>query len=989
MSGFGFGFGFGLGLARKGFDPIPEYSTLLAAMSTQPPDTLKVLQNNLAKTLIDAGIWAKGDRLFVFENHTNNGGEALLNWLNPAQSATNSGAVHKPYFGMVPNGTSTYVNSGFSPTVGTPKFVRDSSTFLFYSRKRVWQHIGGGSASSRTSIQQGGQANPSAIINSATFLTTAAAQQHGFYAATRNGAAGQNLFINSLAKITMAGASTAPVNYNFHVCGALNLAGTLYYNNAPVSVVFIGSYLTDAEVAIFRDAIETYIAGNDANNRILTAQIASVNVATKQKLTIPTYVPANDEVVHPAVVNCGYRWNGYQYWMCITPYTDGNNDYENPSIYGSNDGINWVVPAGLTNPVVPWPTGSGYNADPFLFFENNTMYLGWMEYITSARIYLMQSLDGITWTNKTQIISTADGYYNSTTIIGSMLKVGATYYLYYVGRYPTEGGTHIMRRSAASPFGPFSAVVENIDFVPPAGLDWWHLSVKYFNGKYYILAQTSAKVLATGDSIYIGVSDDGIQFKRTSDALITKTETPETNGLYMPVFEQLLDKLRVYYSVYSNTNRWELMTAEMQFMNPDTAILSDGNTFGWYDSTDLTTITKDGSNLVSRWNDKLLSGRDLIQATAGKLPLLTEEGLLFDGVDDWMQTLTATLNQPTVIYLVIKQVGWTYLDRILDGFTANTGLIAQTATASAVEPKISIYSGSFSSPTQDLPVDAIGIIRVHFNGANGRLQVDRNVPLYGNYGAGNMAGLTIGSSSAGVNNANVVISEIIVRKQADTVQNEEYIYSYLKNKYAISKSNVIFDGDSLTFGFGSTGGQSYPKQLNDLFKAQNGITIGAYNYGVSGQRVDQMTADAVAQIDVLKNITHNILVVWGGVNDYAQAASVATILSRLNDYVTARKAAGWKVYVCTLLPHSSTAAPPPPAWLTDRILINDGIKSSIAAIADGIIDLASDAILGVEGVQNDLTYYTADKIHLTNAGYGRVAAFVKTVLDSVIEADKI
>lgn len=65
----------------------------------------------------------------------------------------------------------------------------------------------------------------------------------------------------------------------------------------------------------------------------------------------------------------------------------------------------------------------------------------------------------------------------------------------------------------------------------------------------------------------------------------------------------------------------------------------------WYDANDLSTITKDGSNKVSQWNDKSGNGRNVGQGTAGNQPLYVTgymggaslPAILFDGVDDWMQ----------------------------------------------------------------------------------------------------------------------------------------------------------------------------------------------------------------------------------------------------------------------------------------------------------------------------------------------------------------
>ena len=38
------------------------------------------------------------------------------------------------------------------------------------------------------------------------------------------------------------------------------------------------------------------------------------------------------------------------------------------------------------------------------------------------------------------------------------------------------------------------------------------------------------------------------------------------------------------------------------------SVITDGNTVGWWIADDLTTITKNGSNVVSQWRDKLGGG---------------------------------------------------------------------------------------------------------------------------------------------------------------------------------------------------------------------------------------------------------------------------------------------------------------------------------------------------------------------------------------------
>jgi hypothetical protein len=117
-------------------------------------------------------------------------------------------------------------------------------------------------------------------------------------------------------------------------------------------------------------------------------------------LNIPTYDGSN-LATHPSVLSFRTPWNGYEYWMAFTPYP--STQHENPSIVASNDGINWVVPSGLTNPLDPTPT-TGYNSDTELVRVGDNLRIYWRWYtddeVTDNKLYYMESNDGINWTSK-------------------------------------------------------------------------------------------------------------------------------------------------------------------------------------------------------------------------------------------------------------------------------------------------------------------------------------------------------------------------------------------------------------------------------------------------------------------------------------------------------------------------------------------------------------------------------------------------------------
>ncbi len=209
-------------------------------------------------------------------------------------------------------------------------------------------------------------------------------------------------------------------------------------------------------------------------------------------------------------------------------------------------------------------------------------------------------------------------------------------------------------------------------------------------------------------------------------------------------------------------------------------LIMDGSTKAWFQYNTL--ITKNGADLVSLWGDKSGNGNDLIQATETNRPTWNANGILFDGIDNFMKCVAFTLAQPETIYIVFKQVTWTSGDRIFDGNAAQTGAIIQASFS----PVIKAHAGSDSSNNSNLVLDTYGIARIQFNGASSTIQVNETTQITGNFGANNMGGFTLGARGTGLSQySNIEVKEVIIRNVADTSGNETIIYNYLANKYGI------------------------------------------------------------------------------------------------------------------------------------------------------------------------------------------------------------
>jgi len=201
------------------------------------------------------------------------------------------------------------------------------------------------------------------------------------------------------------------------------------------------------------------------------------------------------------------------------------------------------------------------------------------------------------------------------------------------------------------------------------------------------------------------------------------------------------------------------------------AVLDDGDTTFFYDPEELSTITKDGSNYVSRHNDFRGSGHDLLQATGTNQSLwLTPGTILYDGIDNFLQALF-TWTQPGFIYAVVRQKTWTINDVIFG--TGGTGVyVIQSATT----PGIKANAGTSSSQNDNLVVNTWSIVRIYFNGASSKLQINETVATTGNFGAAALSGFTVGARSNGSLFSNIETGVIIGRKSA---VGETDIYDYL------------------------------------------------------------------------------------------------------------------------------------------------------------------------------------------------------------------
>ena len=281
-------------------------------------------------------------------------------------------------------------------------------------------------------------------------------------------------------------------------------------------------------------------------------------VNANEPLDIESYVSDNDEVVHPDVIYFENAWNGYEYWMVFTPFPASNAQFENPSIVASHDGLIWEIPPGLTNPIMT-PFAESYNpndyyhSDPDIVMsdDNSTMYVFWREHTGWRYETLMyvSSTDGINW-SENQVVFQVDGHSDERIISPAIVRDNSNYKMWTVDTKTTPR-TIRMRTSDNLTSDWSQAQATNLTMIT-ANTEIWHLDVTYVDEKYYMLASVGLAGSTRGGSLYLAVSDDGINWEVSDNPVLSGNSNSWDSLIYrasfIPVTLNNHLKFKVWYS---------------------------------------------------------------------------------------------------------------------------------------------------------------------------------------------------------------------------------------------------------------------------------------------------------------------------------------------------------------------------------------------------------------------------------------------------------
>ena len=250
------------------------------------------------------------------------------------------------------------------------------------------------------------------------------------------------------------------------------------------------------------------------------------------------------QAVHPDVVYVPEGWNGYKYWMSVSPFPNQDAKYEDPHVWASSDGYSWVAPG--KNPVVPLvdPNDCEYS-DADLIFVNGTMYMYYRlnnKNNTPAydndetTVYRISSTDGVSWsqpekTSLQNILPSGD------LASPAVLFENGNWYMFYVNTIARK----IVRMASSD--GVNWANSRDIFSMATA----WHLNVVKIGDLYMLIVNEGT---ADGSKIFIYTSGDMTNWTNRGVLLSPSVSGWDSTRLYRASVVVEGEKFRLWYSAY-------------------------------------------------------------------------------------------------------------------------------------------------------------------------------------------------------------------------------------------------------------------------------------------------------------------------------------------------------------------------------------------------------------------------------------------------------
>lgn len=399
---------------------------------------------------------------------------------------------------------------------------------------------------------------------------------------------------------------------------------------------------------------------------------------------------------------------------------------------------------------------------------------------------------------------------------------------------------------------------------------------------------------------------------------------------------------------------------------------------------DARTITgiSDGANITAAsWVDQSLSARGALVTATAAIYRATQGPaggacVEFDGSTSVCVSPAFSMAAPQRVFLLAKPLANTNQKYLFDGVALNQAPMVFGGTSNGVNSgSVGALGISFGAnpKTQTVETGIWSFYDATFNGAISTIQVASEViKTDTTLATTTVTGVTLGApgNQLGGFFANLQIAAVVICDSTLTSPQATQIRNWMFGLNVTNRKLVHCGGDSLTLGQNSTAGNEYPTLLVPLLTG-GATTWNKWNNGNGGATISGMETTAQTFTDPFQNMyARSVVVGWAGTNDIAAGTLGATAAAALATWCSARRTAlADKIVILDCIARGPLTAP----QQTERLAFNAALAANGAPTWDALVKVSLDARLSNSA---DLTYFSADGIHLTDAGYAVVAGLV-------------
>lgn len=313
-------------------------------------------------------------------------------------------------------------------------------------------------------------------------------------------------------------------------------------------------------------------------------------------LTTPTY-DGSGQAVHPDITVFTKGFKGrlsqpYTHIMAMTPYPNGNEDYENPSIIVSNNPESAFVEDNIPNPIdsQPGPSKSifGYasrilrgrsrshhNCDTDIVYHDRKFYCYYNDSVGSRSMHRRSSQNLVNWHHEEDLLGILN-HISSPAVIydehdGKWKMWGVQYSGFKVPYYESDNGLRWT-------FKGYTDIPRYI-YWDGANRNCWHIDIQktWFGKKYYALIVYDSPPRVRPCFLFFGESSDGLHWTVYDEPILAPRSGCWDENIYRSSFIIASSKIKVWYSASTMvSNVWHIgyTEATLDFVDSDDITLN-------------------------------------------------------------------------------------------------------------------------------------------------------------------------------------------------------------------------------------------------------------------------------------------------------------------------------------------------------------------------------------------------------------------------------